>query len=360
MDVELTALLALQLLPGAGPAAWSRILELSGTAHAFITHGFGPELEARLTAVQRERFGPAARRKAWQYARSELELAEAQGVLAWGRHQDAFPERLRQCKDAPLVLFTRGTPTWNSKKVLAVVGTRRCSQKGLRWTQSFVRNLPPGVVVVSGLALGIDGAVHKAALERGLETWGVHAAGLHAVSPRQHAPLANNMIASGGAVISECPFEQTPTPGAFPRRNRIVAGLVDAVVVVESAIKGGSLITARLAHGYDREVYAVPGRPDETVAQGCLQLLVHHAAAVAVDAGQVVRELGWGAGTVPASLTPVPAHLQDLHAWLAQFGPVHRDELYIKRPGSQTTAGLLELECLGRVRVLPGTRYEAI
>ena len=360
MDVELTALLALQLLPGAGPAAWSRILELSGTAHAFITHGFGPELEARLTAVQRERFGPAARRKALQDARSELALAASEGVQAWGRHQGAFPYRLRQCKDAPLVLFTRGTPTWNSKKVLAVVGTRRCSQKGLRWTQNFVRDLPPGVVVVSGLALGIDGAAHRAALERGLETWGVHAAGLHAVSPRQHGPLAKTMIAAGGAVISECPFEQTPTPGAFPRRNRIVAGLVDAVVVVESAVKGGSLITARLAQSYDREVYAVPGRPDETVAQGCLQLVVHHAAAVAVDAGQVVRELGWGQGTTPVALPPVPEHLQDLHAWLAQYGPVHRDELHVKRPGSQTTAGLLELECLGRVRVLPGTRYEAI
>ncbi len=360
MDVELTALLALQLLPGTGPAAWTRILELSGTAHAFITHGFSPELDARLTASQRQRFGPAARRKAWQHARLELELAEAQGVLAWGRHQDAFPYRLRQCKDAPLVLFTRGTPTWNSKKVLAVVGTRRCSQKGLRWTQSFVHDLPPGVVVVSGLALGIDGAAHRAALERELETWGVHAAGLHAVSPRQHGPLVKDMLAAGGAVISECPFEQTPTPGAFPRRNRIVAGLVDAVVVVESAVKGGSLITARLAQSYDREVYAVPGRPDETVAQGCLQLVVHHAAAVAVDAGQVVRELGWGQGTAPVALPPVPVHLQDLHGWLAQFGPVHRDELHAKRPGSQTTACLLELECLGRVRVLPGSRYEAI
>ena len=120
------------------------------------------------------------------------------------------------------------------------------------------------------------------------------------------------------------------------------------------------MITARLAQSYDREVYAVPGRPDETDAQGCLQLVVHHAAALALDACQVVRELGWGQVAPSVHRTPVPAHLQELHDWLAHNGPVHRDELYAKRPGSRTIEGLLELECVERVRLLPGMRYEAI
>ena len=233
----------------------------------------------------------AARRK----AEGEMEYAMRTGVktLVWGC--EGYPRRLVQCEDAPLVLFFRGTECLDSRRVVSIVGTRRCTAYGQDCVRSLVRRLAglcPETLVVSGLAYGIDICAHREALEAGLDTVAVLAHGLDNLYPPRHRDTADRMLMHGG-LLTEHPTHTNADKLNFLRRNRIVAGLSDAVVVAESASHGGALVTARIARSYDRDVAAFPGRVGDEYSEGCNNLIRDNKAMLITSADDLVNAMGW-------------------------------------------------------------------
>lgn len=228
-------------------------------------------------------------------AEGEMEYAVRTGVkiLCWGG--DGYPQRLATCEDAPLVMFFRGSGYLDSRRVVSIVGTRRCTAYGQDCVRSFVKRLAelcPETLIVSGLAYGIDICAHREALAVGLDTVAVLAHGLDNLYPPRHKDTADSMLAHGGLLTEH--FTHTNADKLnFLRRNRIVAGLADAVVVAESASHGGALVTARIAQSYSRDVMAFPGRVGDEYSEGCNNLIRDNKAALITSADDLVRAMGW-------------------------------------------------------------------
>ena len=228
-------------------------------------------------------------------AEGEMEYAVRTGVkiLCWGG--DGYPQRLATCEDAPLVMFFRGSGCLDSRRVVSIVGTRRCTTYGQDCVRSFVKRLAelcPETLIVSGLAYGIDICAHREALAAGLDTVAVLAHGLDNLYPPRHKDTADSMLEHGGLLTEH--FTHTNADKLnFLRRNRIVAGLADAVVVAESASHGGALVTARIAQSYSRDVMAVPGRVGDEYSEGCNNLIRDNKAALITSADDLVRAMGW-------------------------------------------------------------------
>lgn len=313
-------------------------------ALSLLPAGACPDLLARLAAgdptlddLSRERLARA---------RDALVRAADAGVSCVSVEDQAYPSRLLTIADPPPVLWYRGSLSHLSRPAVALVGSRAATPGGLDVAFSLGADLArAGAVVVSGMALGIDGAAHRGALSTG-STVGVMGCGLDVAYPRSHRRLADD-IATGGALVGEYPPGVPPLAHHFPRRNRIVSGLADAVIVVEAAERSGSLITARLALEQGREVMAVPG----SIAGGRNRgghALIRDGAALVEGADDVFRELGWvvsvpaasSAGQEGGLLALMPPGQDCSLDWLAaRFG----------RPGSEVLAGLLELELAGLV-----------
>lgn len=225
----------------------------------------------------------------------ELEWAERNRISCLTVNDVAYPQRLKQCDDAPLVLYYRGTADLNASHIVSMVGTRRISEYGRGLCDSFVRDLSqlvPDVVVMSGLAYGVDVHCHRASLEYGLDTVGVLAHGLDRVYPALHRNTAAMMVGHGG-LLTEFVSGTGIARHNFLQRNRIVAGCADATIVVESALRGGSLWTAGMASGYGREVFAFPGRVTDVSSSGCNSLIGRNVASLLLDAEGFVNAMGW-------------------------------------------------------------------
>ena len=228
-------------------------------------------------------------------AEAEAEYAVRTGVRILCMGADGYPQRLADCADAPLALFFRGTADLNGRRVVSMVGTRRCTAYGQDCVRSFVRRLSelcPDAFVVSGLAYGIDICAHREALASGLDTVAVLAHGLDNLYPPRHRDTADEMTRHGG-LMTEYFTHTNADKLNFLRRNRIVAGVADATVVVESAHHGGALVTARLAQGYGRDVFAFPGRMGDEYSEGCNNLIRDNKAALVTSADDLVRAMGW-------------------------------------------------------------------
>ncbi|MBQ7526347.1 MAG: DNA-processing protein DprA [Bacteroidaceae bacterium] len=228
-------------------------------------------------------------------AEQEMEFCRKGRIQCLGLNDEGYPQRLRDCNDAPILLYYRGTANLNTQHIVSMVGTRQITAYGKDLCRSFVRDLKrlcPDALVVSGLAYGVDVQCHRAALDEGLETVGVLAHGLDQIYPRHHRETAKQMVAQGGLLteyMSATPIDKRN----FVQRNRIVAGMADAVVVVESATKGGSLITADIALSYDRQVWAFPGRVFDTYSSGCNKLIFSNAATLLTGAEDFCVAMGW-------------------------------------------------------------------
>jgi DNA processing protein len=280
--------------------------------------------------------------------------------------EPGYPRRLLHCYDPPVLLFGKGALQLNESKMIAVVGTRNASEYGRRWTEQLVADLVPfNVTIISGLAFGIDAVAHRAALQHGLPTIGVVGHGLAKIYPYEHTALARDMVRGGGGVLSEFFSDVKPDKHNFPLRNRIVAGLADCVIVVETASKGGSMITARLADSYNRDVFAVPGRVSDRNSGGCHELIRSQKAQLLTSAGDLVEVMGWGDQKAPRAaqkeLFPDLAPEEEPLVRLLQEGTaLHIDELNL-RSGlrtSEVAVLLLGLELKGLVQSLPGKRYQ--
>lgn len=344
---ECEARLRLHSLPELGPRRFRKLLTafdsasaaLSAPASAWRALGLPAACaEPRRSAEVRERASAAL---AW------LE-ADAHHLLMWD--DPAYPGLLAELNDAPPLLFVAGDPGLLERPQLAVVGSRRASRPGLDTAQRFARSLAAGgFVITSGLALGIDGAAHRGALEVAGKTVAVLGTGLQCLYPARHTQLAADIVEQGGALVSELPLECPPHASNFPRRNRIISGLSLGVLVVEASPSSGSLITARLAAEQGREVYAIPGSIHHPGARGCHQL-IRDGATLVESIEHILEALrGWQAQPPggPLSAPPQPHPLLDLlHA------APHSSEALATASGwplSAVLAALTELELDGRV-----------
>ena len=228
-------------------------------------------------------------------AEQEAEFIEKNGIKLVCLGDEAYPCRLAECNDAPLVLHSLGNADLNSKRIVSIVGTRHASEYGKELCTNFVADLArfvPGTLIVSGLAYGIDVCAHRAALNAGLPTIGVVAHGLDQVYPTSHRSTAKSMLANGG-LLTEFMSGTNPDRQNFVKRNRIVAGMCDAVVVVESAAKGGALITAELAESYHRDCFAFPGKVTDCYSTGCNQLIRNNRASLILSGEDFIQSMGW-------------------------------------------------------------------
>lgn len=332
-----------------------------GSARAVFEHRH--ELCGRVAAIGSD-WSEALRR-----AEAELDFCGRYGIRVLCFSADGYPVRLRDCADAPLALYYRGTADLDARRVLAVVGTRRITDYGKDLCARFVADLGamfPDCLVISGLAYGVDIHAHRAALAAGLPTVAVLAHGLDTIYPASHRSTAEAMSRQGG-LLTEYVSQTRPDKGNFVRRNRIVAGLADATVVVESADKGGALITARLAQDYNRDVFAFPGRVGDACSAGCNALIRQNAAALVTSAADVADVLGWRAEEKPAAvqrelfpeLSADEARICDLLRGTDGW-PVNQLAVRADIPVQQVCALLFELELKGVVRPLAGGRFRLI
>ena len=273
-----------------------------------------------------------------------------------------YPQALLQTADPPLLLYTQGDAELLNSPCLAIVGSRNPTPQGAENARAFAEHLGrAGLTIVSGLALGIDGAAHSGALAAGTRTIAVVGTGLDRVYPRAHRELAHR-IAERGLIVSEFNLGTEPLAANFPQRNRIIAGLSLGTLVVEAALESGSLITARQAVESGRDVFAIPGSIHSPQSRGC-HALIKQGAKLVDDARDVLEELRWAPQRrQPAARHAAPAAEAPPDALLSAMGyePVEMDQLQARTgwPTAQLSARLLELELAGRVSRLPGGRYQ--
>jgi DNA processing protein len=307
-------------------------------------------------------------------AEAEMEFCQKHGILPLPMNDEHYPARLRECDDAPLMLFYRGNADLNQQRVINIVGTRHCTVYGKDVISRFVRDLKslcPQLLIVSGLAYGVDINAHRAALENGYETVGVLAHGLDQIYPHRHRETAVKMISQGG-LLTEF-FTQTNADKVnFVRRNRIVAGMSDACILVESAARGGGLITARLSRDYNRDVFAFPGRVGDEYSEGCNNLIRNNGAALITSAQDFVEAMGWITDAqlnearqkgIERQLFPSlsPEEMQIVGALQKQNDQqINMLSVTSNLPVARLTAILFELELKGVVKVLAGGTYHLL
>ena len=277
-----------------------------------------------------------------------------------------YPQRLLNCYDSPALLYYRGNADLNTSKIVSIVGTRNHSEYGKQICEKLIADLKDeNILIVSGLAFGIDTIAHKTALKNDLQTLGVMAHGLDRIYPQQNKTLAKQMTAHGG-LITDFKSGTNPDKQNFPKRNRIVAGICDALVVIESGKKGGSLISAELANSYNKDVFAIPGRASDIKSEGCNYLIKTNKASLITGADDLLEMMNWKPVQKPSlkkqrelfiELTPDEKIIIDI---LQEKQSIQIDELYFKSGLSSSAAAtaLLMLEMQNVVLSLPGKVYK--
>ena len=276
-----------------------------------------------------------------------------------------YPQRLLNCYDSPPILYYKGNADLNAIKIISIVGTRNNNEYGKSVCEKIIANLSDqNILIVSGLAFGIDSIAHKSALKNNLKTVGVLGHGLDRIYPTQNKLLAKQMIESGG-LLTDFKSGTNPDRQNFPKRNRIVAGLSDAVLVIESGLKGGSLITAELANGYNRDVFAVPGRISDIKNEGCNYLIKNNKAALITSADDLLENMQWKEKKISVKkqrelFIELTADEKIIINILQQQAQVHIDEVFIKSGlnSSEVASALLTLEMQGVVISMPGKLYK--
>jgi DNA processing protein len=290
-EEELLHRIALSLLPNVGPVIARALYSHCGSAVSVFKER--KALLSKIPGVGPKRIQNAFSVSVLDRAEKELAFVNKHKLQVLFYTDAGYPVRLQQCADAPCLLYYKGGAHLNQGRFVAVVGTRSATTNGEEVTKKLVEDLQGlDVTLVSGLAYGIDICAHEAALEFGIPTIGVTAHGMDRIYPQLHRSVAGRMLAQGG-ILTEYPSQTPPDRENFPSRNRIVAGMCDATVVVEASSKGGALITADLAQGYDREVFAFPGRVSDEFSKGCNEYIRDNKAALITCAHDLIWLMGW-------------------------------------------------------------------
>ena len=302
-------------------------------------------------------------------AQQEIEFLSKENIEVSYFMDDTYPERLKHCLDGPILLFQRGNIDLKQQKIISVVGTRNVTSYGSSFAQQFIAELAPlNPIIVSGLAYGVDIKVQKAAMDHGLQTIACMAHGLNQIYPKAHAKYQSKIEANGG-FMTEFWSSSQPNRENFLKRNRIIAGISEATIVIESAEKGGSLVTADLAHGYHREVFAVPGRATDKWSKGCNDLIKYQKAHLLTSAAELIYLLAWQIEeekpekTVQKQLfVELDETEQSIYSYLQLNGKQLLDTVALecKLPVFKVSSTLVQMEMKGVIRPLPGKLFEAV
>ncbi len=365
---ELLSLIALQHIPGVGSITAKRLVEGVGSAAQVFEHR--TDLVSIIPQAQPTLVKALDCPSAHHRAEQELEFIAKHHITCIGYHDEAYPSRLRECDDAPILLFYCGTANLNPRRVVSIVGTRKCSDYGRSLCESFVRDLStqcPDILIVSGLAYGVDVCAHRASIKYGLPTVGVLAHGLDRIYPSVHRNTAAQMVTCGG-LLTEYVSHTEPERQNFLQRNRIVAGMADATIIVESADRGGALVTANITNSYSRGCYAFPGRVGDTYSSGCLRLIRNNQAALITSAEDFIEAMMWDVPQRSKSKPIQGSLFPELNAeetlivnLLEQYSdglPINALTIETNLPVHRISAILFELELRGVVRPLAGSIYK--
>jgi DNA processing protein len=366
MSSPLQYQIALTLIPHIGDVLAKRLVAYCGSPEAIFKEkksalekipGIGNFHATAVLKVEQEIF---------KRAEQEIDFIEKNNITPLFYLDKHYPKRLTFCEDSPVMLYFKGNTNFNTEKIISVIGTREPTEYGKKICEQLIADLASyNVTVISGLAYGIDICAHKAAIENKLPTVAVFAHGLDKIYPATHQSVAQKMMQNGGC-LTDFMSKTIPDKENFPKRNRIVAGISDATVVIESRKSGGSLITADLAGGYNRDVFAFPGRVDDATSEGCNNLIKQNKAALIQSAADLIYLLGWEQVIQPKA--PVQKQLfveltneeEQLVGILKEQEQINIDDICFKSKMSMSkvSAMLLTLEFSGIVKSLPGKMYK--
>ena len=356
---------AISLIPGIGGVLARNLIAYTGSAEAVFAEPY--KSLVKIPGIGEVNARRIKNSEVLQKTEKELKFIEKYNINVWFYTDKNYPRRLKNCVDAPIILYSKGKMNLNEQRIISIVGTRHATDYGKGICDELIgqmalRNYP--VLVVSGLAYGIDIHAHKAALKNNIPTVAVVGHGLDKIYPSLHADIARKMLENGG-IVSDFPSGTKIDPSNFIRRNRIVAGLADATVVVESAVKGGALITAEIAFSYNRDVFAFPGRTDQIYSKGCNQLIRKNGASLIEGIDDLEYFMGWEPQSPEKMLQPslfnnmLPEE-EKVVSLLAKEGSLFIDQISteLQMPGSKVSSLLMNMEFKNYLVALPGKMYK--
>jgi DNA processing protein len=363
MDEKTLYRIALTMVPGIGDVLAKKLVAACGSPEEIFK---APQKTLkRVPRISEKLAGSFTSKEILRRAESECAFLDKYRIKPLYFQDSEYPTRLKNCIDSPVLIYYKGSENLNAQKVISLVGTRKATDYGREMCYQIISAFrDEQVLIVSGLAHGIDSFAHKTALDNGLPTVGVLGHGLDRIYPFQNKKLAERMVYQGG-LLTDFPSLTKPDKENFPKRNRIIAGMSDAVIVVEAAIKGGALITADIANSYNRDVFAIPGRVGDTYSAGANALIKQNKAALVQSADDIRYMMGWGDTPSPGSgkqktifieLTPEE---EKIVGCLTSKGEITIDEIMLETEMSMSkcSAALLNLEFEGVVTSKPGRVY---
>ncbi|MBN8653440.1 MAG: DNA-processing protein DprA [Cytophagales bacterium] len=363
MDQERLSFIALHFTPGIGDFLVKQLVSYCGSAEQVFKTPKAKLL--KIPGVGEISADAIKNGDTYKEAEKELKQAERDDVEIILYNDKKYPHRLKAIEDAPALLYYKGNQNLNTAKAVGIVGTRQATEYGKEMVERICQELVPHQpLIISGLAYGIDIHAHKAALKNNLATIGVMGSGIDIIYPAAHKETAKKML-SHGALLTENRFGTKPDAHNFPARNRIIAGMCDALIVVEAAEKGGALITAEIANGYNKDVFAVPGNLGQTYSEGCNKLIKTNRANLFATVKDLEYIMNWSAETSVATQTTLDLTVYStdeqtvLRILKERNAPVMIDELSFKSslPPSQLASLLLTLEFKNAVKSLPGKMF---
>ena len=361
---EKIALLALQKTPFLGDSTIKKMISIFGSAVNVLD-------QKKATLLKIEGIGEGKLRafgeQQWiDFAKAELDRLCTYNITMTTYLDTAYPKRLAQCVDGPVILFSRGVIDWDNPRIISIVGTRKITSYGLGFINDFISDIAVlNPLVISGFAYGVDIAAHRACIAHGIQNVGVLAHGLNQMYPKAHTKYVSQVETHGG-FVSDFTTQDRFLHTNFLQRNRIIAGLSEATLVIESAAKGGSLVTADFANGYHRELFAVPGRVSDKQSIGCNNLIKQHKAHVLTSAADLVYILGWDMkpknkkGIQKQLFVTLSDEEQSVFNYLEIQGKTQLDSIAIacSMPTYKIASILIGLEMKGLVKALPGKNFE--
>ncbi|RLD66917.1 MAG: DNA-protecting protein DprA [Bacteroidetes bacterium] len=363
MHSDLIYQIAITLVPDIGHISGKKLIQHIGSINGVFNESRKNLL--LIPGISRRMVDSIINQKVLSQAEKEIKFIEKNNIKPLFFMDQAYPNRLKHCVDGPIMLYFKGDTNLNVSKVVSIVGTRTPSEHGKSQCQKLIQELAStDVLVISGLAYGIDVCSHRAAMDYGLKTVGVLGHGLDRLYPAQNRKTADKMLENGGLLTEFLPGT-LPDRTNFPMRNRIVAGMSDATIVVESKASGGSLITAKLAFDYNRDVMAIPGRPDDELSRGCNNLIKNNIAQLINNGKDFMRMLNWEEQAIKerqvqkALFVDFTKDEQQIIEVIMDSKAHSIDEISLssKTTISKTAALLLGLEFKGVIKSLPGKLY---
>jgi DNA processing protein len=365
LNQQLLYKIGITLIPGIGDITAKKLIAYCGGVEAVFKEKIKGLL--KVPGIGQTLAETIVKSKVLDHAEKEIGFIERYKITPLFYLDKDYPERLKHAEDGPIMLYYKGTGSLNVPKVVAIVGTRRATDYGKKICRNFVEGLAPlNAMIVSGLAYGIDVCAHRAALDFGLPTVGVIGHGLNMLYPETHRATAEKIIKNGG-LLTDFTSESKFIPENFPKRNRIVAGLCDAVIVVEAAKTGGALITADIANSYNRDVFAFPGRVGDHYSEGCNTFIKTNRAALIQSVDDLIYIMGWEEKKEKKKqniqkqlFTDLTDEEKSVVEFLGKEGNMSVDMISgnVNLPASKVAAVLLNLEFLGIIRCLPGKMYQ--